>query len=214
MTSLVVAILSYFVLFALLRTDIVDTKSLIASTIQEHDTLLKKTFDTQLSSFQEALIQNIWTATESVVSIVASSDVQLYMTSPANAVSAVASDRQLWWWSGIVVSKSGYIVTNKHVVSDTSVSYTIITYDGKAYPVKNIWHDPTLDIAVVMVDDDGFTDHVGEASFVSRGESVRIGQFVFSIGNAFTQRQNTVTFGVVSAKNRTLRIQWNNIYAW
>jgi len=39
------------------------------------------------------------------------------------------------------------------------------------------------------------------------GEDVSIGQFAFAIGNVLTELQNTVTFGIVSAKNRELQMQ-------
>ena len=54
--------------------------------------------------------------------------------------------------SGFIVSKDGLIVTNKHVVSDTTLTYKVITSDGKEYPVKEISRDPSNDIAVIKID--------------------------------------------------------------
>ena len=56
-----------------------------------------------------------------------------------------------WWASWIIISKDWYIITNKHVVDDTTVEYTVITNDGDTLSVKNIRRDPILDIAVLQV---------------------------------------------------------------
>jgi S1-C subfamily serine protease len=89
----------------------------------------------------------------------------------------------------------------------------VILYDGKTYPVTNVWIDPVLDIAVLaLAVDESFATYVQEAEFIGRDESILVGQFAFAIGNALTQRQNTITFGVISAKNRELRMQGNNMY--
>ncbi len=214
-TSICVCVVIAFLLFFFLRADIATTKSFITTTLQEHNTLLEQTFDNELSIFQEAIVHNIDTAKDSVVSIVASRNVQLYMLWPDRELSVAERETQVGGWSGIIVSKSGYIITNRHVVENPDVSYSIITNDWSAYDVKNVWIDPVLDIAILAISyDDTFVDSTQVASFLSHGEPILIGQFAFAIGNALTQWQNTVTFGVISAKNRELRMQWNNIYAW
>jgi len=212
-TSVGVSVIAYFLLFFLLRTDIVETRSFITTTLQEHSDLLGQTFDNELSMFQEAIVHNIDVAKRSVVSIVASRNVQLYMMWPDRELSVSERETQVGWWSGIIVSKSGYIITNRHVVANPDVSYSIITHDWSAYAVKNVWIDPVLDIAILaIVSDDDFVNTTEVASFLSHGEPILVGQFAFAIGNALTQWQNTVTFGVISAKNRELHMQWNNIY--
>jgi S1-C subfamily serine protease len=58
--------------------------------------------------------------------------------------------------SGFLVSQDGYIITNKHVVSDTAAEYTVITSDKKEYPASVLALDPVNDIAVIKVNGDGF----------------------------------------------------------
>jgi len=212
-TSFLVAIVAYFVLFFLLRTDIVETRSFLARATAEQDTMLQRTFDTTLSLFQEAIVSNVFEVRDSVVSIVATRNVQLYMMGPDRSVSIAEQERQVWGWSGIIVSKSGHVLTNRHVVQDSAVSYTVILQDGKIYPVKNIWIDAVLDIAILALDIDAvFVENISVAHFISRDKPLSVGQFVFAIGNALTQWQNTVTFGILSAKNRELRMLWDNLY--
>jgi len=201
-TSILISTLWYFVLFSLLRSNITDTQSSVISLLQEQKDSIEATFDTSLSVMQEAIVSNIGHTRESVVSIVATTDI------------SAQGEVKLGGWSGIVVSKSGYVVTNKHVVIDPSAAYTVITYNAKKYPVTKVWFDPVLDIAILRIDDSSatFSWEVQEAKFVSLGETIAVGQFVFAIGNAFTELQNTVTFWIISAKNRELQMQWDNIY--
>lgn len=101
--------------------------------------------------------------------------------------------------SGFFVSQDGYLVTNKHVVSDPNATYTVITQDQKKYPAKVLALDPTLDLAVVKVEGINFP-------FLQLGNSddLIVGQSVIAIGNALAEFQNTVTKGVVSGLNRRL----------
>lgn len=211
---MVVATIWYFILFSLLRSDIAETQSSVIGLLQDQEDALTNTLDSNLSVLQEAIISNIDQAKQSVVSIVATKNVQYYLLTPGQRPAITQSEAKVGGGSGIIVSKSGYIITNKHVVEDPSAAYTIITHDAKTYPVTKVWFDPVLDIAVLRIDDSSatFSWHIQEAQFISLGENVAIGQFAFAIGNVLTELQNTVTFGIVSAKNRELQMQWNNMY--
>jgi serine protease Do len=99
--------------------------------------------------------------------------------------------------SGFIVSKDGLIVTNKHVVSDTSLAYKVSTPDGKTYDAKTISRDPNNDIAVIKIDVSGLKPvEMGDSS------NLQVGQFVIAIGTALGEFRNTVTTGVVSGLGR------------
>lgn len=99
--------------------------------------------------------------------------------------------------SGFVVDKNGLIVTNKHVVSDTSAKYRIITKDDKEYEVQKIYRDPVNDLAILKID-------ANNLSPVELGDSgnLKVGQFVIAIGTALGEFRHTVTTGVVSGLGR------------
>lgn len=101
--------------------------------------------------------------------------------------------------SGFVVSQDGLIVTNKHVVADTSASYRIFTKENKLYEVEKIYRDPANDLAILKVN-----APEGELKPVELGESsqLRVGQFVIAIGTALGEFRNTVTTGVISGLGR------------
>ncbi len=99
--------------------------------------------------------------------------------------------------TGFVVSDKGIIVTNKHVVSDADLHYTVVTKDGKKFEIKKIYRDPILDLAVVQVDGDKM-----QALEFGDSSKLKVGQTVIAIGNALGKFTNTVTTGVVSGLGR------------
>ncbi len=103
--------------------------------------------------------------------------------------------------SGFVVSKDGLIVTNKHVVSDTSAQYRVFTKENKLYEVEKIYRDPTSDLAILKI-----TAPELELKPIEMGDSdqIKVGQFAIAIGAALGDFPNTVTTGVVSGLGRSI----------
>ena len=101
--------------------------------------------------------------------------------------------------SGFFVSSDGLIVTNKHVVSQAGVDYTVFTNDGKKHTAKVIAKDSVLDVALIKIDGSGY-------SYLNFGNSdtLQIGQSVIAIGNALGEFRNTVSVGVVSGLARSI----------
>lgn len=125
-----------------------------------------------------------------------------------SVVSIVTSSKQLSFFNqtveqqaagtGMIVSKNGYVLTNKHVV-DGADAVTIVTSEGKTYKnVQVLGTDPLNDVAFLKIKD------VSDLPAVTLGDSktVRIGQSVVAIGNALGQYQNTVTSGIISGTGR------------
>jgi serine protease Do len=99
--------------------------------------------------------------------------------------------------TGFILTSDGLIVTNKHVVSDSSATYTVITADNKSYPATIVSEDPFNDLAVIRIKATGLKPvELGDSS------NLQIGQWVIAIGNALGEYQNSVTVGVVSATGR------------
>lgn len=99
--------------------------------------------------------------------------------------------------TGFLVTPDGLIVTNKHVVSMQNVKYKVITKDNKEYVVKNIYRDPTNDLALIKID-------IDDAPVLALGNSdnLKAGQFVVAIGTALGEYRHTVTTGVISGLGR------------
>jgi serine protease Do len=101
--------------------------------------------------------------------------------------------------TGFIITSDGLILTNKHVVSDEKAEYTVFTADGKDYSAKVMALDAYNDLAVVKIEATGLP-------VVELGDSDKLesGQWVIAIGNALAEFQNSVTVGVISAKDRQI----------
>ena len=170
-------------------------------------------------ALQSSLVETIASAKKSVVSISISKDIKFYVEDPSQMNgpwSVTQQTAKVGWWSGIIVSKKWYIITNKHVVQDTTAKYSITLYDGKTYNVDKIWFDDLLDLAILKIVDSEWktpTD-LNPASFLSLETQVDIGQFALAIGNSLSSYSNNVTMGIIWGKNKQLTINKNNLYIW
>ena len=101
--------------------------------------------------------------------------------------------------SGFFVSSDGLIVTNKHVVDQKDVEYTVFTNDGKKHSAKVLARDPVLDIALIKINGSNF-------SYLNLGNSdaLQVGQSAIAIGNALGEFRNTVSVGVISGLARSI----------
>ncbi|MBB1564167.1 trypsin-like peptidase domain-containing protein [Candidatus Saccharibacteria bacterium] len=103
--------------------------------------------------------------------------------------------------TGIIISKDGYILTNKHVVKDAD-RVEIVSSDGTQYTdVKFVGADPLNDVAFLKI------NGVNDLPAATLGDSgtVRVGQKVIAIGNSLGRYQNTVTTGIISGKGRPVQ---------
>lgn len=104
--------------------------------------------------------------------------------------------------SGFIVSESGLVVTNKHVVANTRAKYKVITKDDKEYEVKEISRDPSNDIAILKIDPNDNPGTKLKAIELGDSSNLKVGQFVIAIGTALGEFRHTVTTGVVSGLGR------------
>ncbi len=103
--------------------------------------------------------------------------------------------------SGFVISKDGYILTNKHVVPDGISSVNVVMSDGREYTnVKVVGRDPSSDIAFLKID--GAPDLT--PAQIGDSNEVEPGQQVVAIGNALGSFRNSVTSGIISGIGRPL----------
>ncbi|MDQ2711238.1 MAG: Do family serine endopeptidase [Acidobacteriota bacterium] len=99
--------------------------------------------------------------------------------------------------SGVIVSPSGYILTNNHVV-DKATTLKVALSDGRDFTAKTVGTDPQTDLAVIKIS----ANELPTLPF-GNSEAARVGDLCFAIGNPFAQ-DHTVTMGIVSAKGRHL----------
>src|SRR5205085_2465753 len=98
--------------------------------------------------------------------------------------------------SGVIVSTSGYVLTNHHVV-EAADEIEVALADGKKLLAKVVGNDPETDLAVLRLS----AENLPAITFGS-SDALRVGDVVLAIGNPFGVGQ-TVTGGIVSALGRT-----------
>jgi serine protease Do len=100
--------------------------------------------------------------------------------------------------SGVVLSADGYIITNNHVV-DNSTKLQVTLPDGKKISAKIIGADPKTDLALIKVDGAKL-----QSVTLGHSDDIEVGEWVLAIGSPFGEAlQHTVTAGIISARGRS-----------
>jgi S1-C subfamily serine protease len=107
--------------------------------------------------------------------------------------------------SGFIWDEAGHIVTNYHVLEGARSAYVRLA-DDRSYEAATVGVSPAHDLAVLRI----------QVPFrrpapvnIGRSDDLRVGQKVFAIGNPFGF-DHTLTTGVISALDRTLRVDDEN----
>ena len=127
-----------------------------------------------------------------------------------NSIFGSSSEEELGLGTGIIISEKGYILSNSHVTGEKhSICYvtldTGITYDGKV-----VWADSNLDLSITKIN----AKNLKKANIGDSG-SARVGETVYAIGNPIGfEFRRTVTSGIISATNRTIKIEENGNHSY
>ena len=101
--------------------------------------------------------------------------------------------------SGFIISQTGYVVTNNHVIEEAD-EITVVLHDDRRFPAEVVGRDPKTDLALLKVK----AGRPLPAVPFGDSDSVRVGDRVLAIGNPFGLG-NTVTAGIISARSRDIR---------
>ncbi|RKD32115.1 2-alkenal reductase [Thermohalobacter berrensis] len=110
--------------------------------------------------------------------------------------------------SGVIVDSKGYILTNSHVVADGEADrITVLFANGTKKEGRVLWNDPALDLAIVKVNATNLP-----VADLGNSDNLQVGELAVAIGNPLgLEFQRTVTSGVISGLNRTIRVDANNV---
>lgn len=106
--------------------------------------------------------------------------------------------------SGSIITKSGHVLTNYHVIKDVyesqkGSSITITTSNKNKYEAEIVGVDPTTDLAVLKIKSNKKFIPLA----ITKSENIRVGQRVYAIGNPFGLSE-TLTQGIISSLGRTI----------
>lgn len=155
----------------------------------------------------EQTVENVEKESQSVVDMIEKETQSVVGISKLkNAGGSIFSnntEEQLGLGTGVIISPKGYILSNSHVTGEKhSVCYitldTGITYDGKV-----VWADSDLDLSITKINAKDL-----KSVNLANSDLARPGETVFAIGNPIGfEFRRTVTSGIISATNRTIKIE-------
>ncbi len=115
--------------------------------------------------------------------------------------------------SGVIISENGYILTNEHVSGEKYSNCYVTLENGKTYNGSVVWSDSNIDLSILKIE-----AYKLDYMNLSDSDNIFLGQDVYAIGNPVGfEFQRTVTKGIVSGIDRTLKIEdsenpENNVY--
>lgn len=115
------------------------------------------------------------------------------------------SASELGLGTGVIVAQNGYILTNEHVSGKKYTTNYITLSTGKTIKGSVVWSNSDIDMAIIKINEK-------RLPYVSLGDSdnVKVGEKVYAIGNPIGYEfQRTVTSGIISALNRTIKFEEN-----
>ena len=107
--------------------------------------------------------------------------------------------------TGVIVSSNGYILTNAHVSGEKYSTCYVTHIDGNTYKGNVVWSNADIDLSIVKIDKNGLKE-----AMLGDSDKIQVGESVYAIGNPIGfEFQRTVTAGIVSALNRTIKFEEN-----
>ncbi len=102
--------------------------------------------------------------------------------------------------TGMVVNAAGLVLTNNHVIEDSTKISATVTSTGKTYPARVVGYDQTGDVALIQLQNASGLTTVP----IGNSASAKAGEAVVALGNAEGQGHITATPGHITALNQTI----------
>lgn len=123
--------------------------------------------------------------------------------SSESTILSTAKENELGVGTGIILSSNGYILSNSHVTGEKYSTCYVTIEDRNTYRGTVVWSDSELDLSITKI-------ATKDLPYVTLGKSskARVGETVYAIGNPIGYEfRRTVTSGIISAINRTIKIE-------
>jgi len=112
-------------------------------------------------------------------------------------LSSDSNSKATGYGSGFIISQTGHIITNEHVLRNgTQIEVELLT--GSKYPARVLFKDNKNDIALIKIDANGL-----EPVRMGNSDNIDLGEWVIGIGNPYGIGQS-IMIGIVSAQKRMI----------
>ena len=123
-----------------------------------------------------------------------------------SSIFSSSTENDLGLGTGVIVSIEGYILSNEHVTGSKYSKCYVTLENGNTYDGTVMWSDSNIDLSITKINAKNL-----EEVTLGNSQNTRIGETVYAIGNPIGYEfRRTVTSGIISAKNRTIKIEENN----
>ena len=168
--------------------------------IKRLDTTTNLQADNSISQNNQTIVNTLEKVSQAVVGI-------SKIKSRSNSIfSSDGSIEELGLGTGILVSSNGYILSNCHVTGEELSTCYITLENGYTYEGSVVWCDVDLDLSITKI-------NAMDLPYATIGDSsnLKSGEAVYAIGNPIGYEfRKTITSGIISATNRTIKIEEND----
>lgn len=120
-----------------------------------------------------------------------------------SSIFSTNTETSLGLGTGVIISENGYILSNEHVTGAKYSTCYITLENSKKYDGTVVWSDSDLDLSIIKMEAENL-------KYINLGDSskIRVGETVYAIGNPIGfEFRRTVTSGIISSKNRTIKLE-------
>lgn len=165
---------------------------------------------TKVSTINEQNVENIYEKSVSTADMIENISKSVCgiskLSNAGGSILSTATETELGLGTGIIVSSDGYILSNSHVTGERFSTCYVTIEDKDTYTGTVVWSDSGLDLSLTKIK----ANNLISAS-IGNSEKIRVGETVYAIGNPIGyQFRRTVTSGIISALNRTIKLQEND----
>lgn len=102
--------------------------------------------------------------------------------------------------TGMIIRPDGLVLTNNHVITDTTQLYARVVSTGQQFKAKWLGYDSSDDVAVIKL----IGAHNLRTVPLGNSDNVRLGDHVIAIGNAYGAGRFAPVVGTITGKDRTI----------
>lgn len=171
--------------------------------INESNYQTERTLSTTNEQTVESVAQNSKTVSDTLEETIKCVVGISKLKNNGSSIFSTGNENLLGLGTGIIVTENGYILSNEHVTGEEHSTCYITLENGKRYDGVVEWSDKDLDLSIVKIDAKDL-----KCAELGDSDNIKIGETVYAIGNPIGfEFRRTVTSGIISSKNRTIKLE-------
>ena len=159
------------------------------------------------STIEEQTVENVEEESQTVANVIEETIESVVgiskLKNAGTSIFSESTESQLGLGTGVIVTENGYILSNEHVTGSKYSKCYVTLENGNNYDGTVVWSDSNIDLSIVKIEANNL-----KYLKLADSDNIKIGETVYAIGNPIGfEFRRTVTSGIISAKNRTIKIE-------